>query len=82
MGILTWIIVGFLAGWIASMIMGTNAKQGFIMDIIMGIIGAFVGGFVMNLLGFAGVTGFNIYSILVAILGAIIVIWIGRKIMG
>lgn len=79
MGILSWLIVGFLAGWIASIIMKTDASQGAFMDIIMGIIGAFVGGFVMNLFGQSGVTGFNLYSILVATVGAIIVIAIGRS---
>ncbi len=78
MGILAWIIVGLVAGWIASMIM--KSEGGAIRDIVMGVIGAFVGGFVLNLLGMAGVSGLNIYSILVAALGAMIVIWIGRKI--
>lgn len=78
MGIISWLVVGFLAGWFASMIMKTDASQGALMDIIMGIVGAFVGGFVMNLLGQSGVTGFNLYSILVATVGAVIVIAIGR----
>ncbi len=74
MGIISWIIVGALAGWIASMIMGKNAQMGAIANIIVGIIGAFIGGFVMNLLGFGGVDGLNISSILVAILGAVILL--------
>lgn len=78
MGILSWIVVGFLAGWIASIIMKTDASQGALMDIVMGVIGAFVGGFVMNMMGQDGVSGINLYSILVATLGAIIVIAIGR----
>jgi uncharacterized membrane protein YeaQ/YmgE (transglycosylase-associated protein family) len=77
MGLVLWIIFGALAGWIASMVMGTNARQGLVMDIVLGIIGALVGGFVMNFLGFPGVTGFNLYSTLVAVLGAVILIWIG-----
>jgi uncharacterized membrane protein YeaQ/YmgE (transglycosylase-associated protein family) len=78
MGLLTWLIVGFLAGWIASIIMKTDSQQGPLMDIIMGVIGAFVGGFVMNLFGQSGVSGFNLYSVLVAVVGACIVIYLGR----
>jgi uncharacterized membrane protein YeaQ/YmgE (transglycosylase-associated protein family) len=78
MGILLWIIFGALAGWIASVIMKTNATQGTLMDIIMGIVGAVVGGFLMNLIGQSGVSGFNLYSLVVAVLGAIVVIAIGR----
>lgn len=57
MGILLWIIFGAIAGWIASMIMGTNARQGLVGDILLGIVGAVIGGFLMNLLGASGVTG-------------------------
>lgn len=77
MSILTWIIVGFLAGWIASIIMKSDG--GIVKDIIMGIIGAFVGGLVMNFFGKTGVSGLDIYSILVSTLGAVIIIWIGRR---
>lgn len=80
MNILLWIVFGAIAGWIASLVMKTDASQGLLMDIIMGIIGAVVGGFVMQFLGQAGVTGFNLYSFLVAIFGACLVIWIGRVI--
>lgn len=79
MGIVSWLIIGFLAGWIASMIMKTDAQQGTLMDIILGIVGAFVGGFIMNMLGNTGVTGINFYSIIVATIGAMVVIFIGRK---
>lgn len=78
MNILLWIIFGALAGWIADII--TSSKHGLIANIVLGVIGAFVGGFVFNFFGAAGVTGFNIYSILVAIIGAIILIGIGRLI--
>lgn len=80
MGILLWIIFGALAGWIASIIMKTDSGQGTISDIIMGIIGAIVGGFIMNQLGQSGVNGFNLYSLAVAVVGAIIVIYIGRMV--
>ena len=78
MGILLWIIFGALAGWIASIIMKTDASQGTVKDIVMGIIGAIVGGFLMDLGGQSGVTGFNLYSLGVAIAGAVIVIYVGR----
>ena len=80
MGIILWIIFGGLAGWIASVIMKTNSNQGTVTDIIMGIIGAIVGGFLMGLVGQSGVSGFNFYSFIVAIIGAIVVIYLGRMI--
>lgn len=80
MGIISWIIVGALAGWIASMIMGKNAQMGAIANIIVGIIGALIGGFVVNLLGMGGVDGINIWSILVAILGAVILLAIVKAV--
>ena len=80
MGILLWIFFGGLVGWVASMVMNTNAQQGLIVNIIVGIIGAVIGGFVMNLLGFGGVAGFTLYSFLVALLGAIVLIWIVKAI--
>ena len=76
MGIITWIIMGGVAGWLASMIMKTDASQGILLNIVVGIIGAVVGGFVFNLFGAAGVTGFNIYSLLVATIGAAISLWV------
>jgi uncharacterized membrane protein YeaQ/YmgE (transglycosylase-associated protein family) len=82
MGLLLWIIFGALAGWIASMVMGTDWEHGALTDIILGILGAIVGGFIMNLLGAAGVTGFNLYSLIVSIIGAIILIYIGRMMRG
>lgn len=78
MNILLWLLLGLVAGWLASVIMKTDSQQGSMTDIILGIIGAFVGGFLMNFFGQAGVTGFNIYSILVATLGAVVLIWLGR----
>jgi uncharacterized membrane protein YeaQ/YmgE (transglycosylase-associated protein family) len=78
MGIILWIIFGALAGWIASIIMKTDANQSTVGDIIMGIIGAFVGGFLMEFLGQSGVNGFNVYSLVVAVLGACVAIYAGR----
>lgn len=81
-GIITWIVIGGLAGWVASMITKTDAQQGVIGNIVAGIIGAFVGGFLVGLLGGEGFTGFNIWSFLVALLGAIVVLFIWRAITG
>lgn len=78
MNILLWIIVGGLAGWLASIIMRTDAQQGWMMNIILGIVGAVVGGLVMNLFGAPGVSGFDLYSIIVAVLGAAVVIGLGK----
>lgn len=78
MSLILLIILGAAAGWIASMIMGTDAKQGWMMNVILGIIGAVVGGFLMNMLGASGVSGFNLYSLLVAVIGAAILIWLGK----
>jgi uncharacterized membrane protein YeaQ/YmgE (transglycosylase-associated protein family) len=73
--ILAWIIVGGIAGWLASIVMKTNTRQGCLTDIIVGIIGGFIGGFVLTQLGIGGtVTGINIGSILVAFLGAVILL--------
>jgi len=82
MGIIGWIILGGLAGWIASMIAGTNREQGLLGNIIVGIIGAFVGGFIFNLFGGVGVTGFNLWSFIVALVGAVILLFIWRAITG
>ena len=78
MGILLWIIFGALVGWLASLVMKTDPQQGAFGNILLGIIGAVVGGFIMNFLGYSGVSGFNLYSLLVALLGAVVVVWIGR----
>lgn len=79
-GIIFWIIFGAIAGWIASMLMGSN--NNLIMDIILGIVGAIVGGWLASALGGSGVTGFNLYSLIVAVIGAVIVIYVGRMFMG
>lgn len=79
MGIIAWIILGALSGWIASMIMKKNESMGAIANIITGIIGAFIGGIVFNLIGAEKVTGLNIYSVLVSVVGACILLWIVGK---
>ncbi len=75
MSILGWIILGLIAGFIASKIVNKSGS-GLIMDIVLGVIGAIVGGFLFTTFGADGVTGFNIYSMIVAVVGAIVVLWI------
>jgi uncharacterized membrane protein YeaQ/YmgE (transglycosylase-associated protein family) len=78
MNFILWLIFGAIAGWLASVLMKTDAAQGSLGDIVLGIVGSIVGGFVFNLFGEPGVTGFNLYSILVSVVGSAIVIYIGR----
>lgn len=82
LNLLLWLVLGALAGWIASKIMGTSGQQGILLDIVVGIVGAFLGGILMNVLGFSGTTGFNIYSLLVAIVGAVILLAIVKAVRG
>ena len=76
MGLIGWIIIGALAGWIASVITRNNRKMGAGLNILVGIIGGFIGGLVMNLIGGHGITGFNLWSLLVATGGAVILLLI------
>jgi uncharacterized membrane protein YeaQ/YmgE (transglycosylase-associated protein family) len=82
MGILTWIILGAIAGAIGKLIMPGDDPGGFIITILLGIAGAIVGGFIATALGFGAVTGVNIWSIIIAILGAILLLFIYRLVMG
>ena len=75
MGFLSWIIIGGIAGWIASKLMDTDHSMGVGANIITGIIGGFIGGLIMNLLG-----GFNIWSLIVAVIGSVILLWIVKKV--
>lgn len=77
--ILVWIIIGAVAGWLASLVMKTNRRQGLLEDIVVGVIGGLIGGFVLNLaVPSAGVTGLNITSLLTAFVGAIIFLALTR----
>ena len=78
MSILSWIVVGGLAGWIASRFMGVQ-RQGCFTNIIVGIIGAFLGGLLVSLLGGIGVTGFDLRSLVVAVVGAVLFIGLLNK---
>ena len=81
MSIIGWILLGLISGFIASKIVN-NAGEGIFLDIILGIVGAVVGGFIFSAFGAAGVTGFNLYSMAVAIVGAIVVLWLYHAISG
>lgn len=82
MGIIGWIVIGALAGWIGSMITGNNRRMGAGLNILVGVIGGFLGGLIMNLLGGYGMTGFNLWSLFVAIVGAVILLLIVNALTG
>jgi uncharacterized membrane protein YeaQ/YmgE (transglycosylase-associated protein family) len=79
MGILSWIILGLIAGFIGSKIVNKTGA-GMTMDIALGVVGAVVGGVLMTALGFSGVSGVNIYSIIVSIIGAVVVLYVYRMV--
>ena len=76
MNIIGWIILGGVAGWIASIIMKKNSQMGAFANIFVGIVGAFIGGFLFHIIGAVGFTGFNFWSLLVATVGAVVLLWI------
>jgi uncharacterized membrane protein YeaQ/YmgE (transglycosylase-associated protein family) len=73
MTIVAWLVVGLIAGWIGSMVVNRRG-EGMILDIVLGVVGAIVGGFLFNMFGHTGATGINLYSILVAVIGSIVVL--------
>jgi uncharacterized membrane protein YeaQ/YmgE (transglycosylase-associated protein family) len=73
MSILAWIVLGLIAGFIGSKLVNKTG-QGIVLDIVLGIVGAVVGGYLFNMMGSAGVTGLNIYSLFVAVVGAVLVL--------
>jgi len=73
MGIIAWLVLGLIAGFIGSKIVNKSG-EGLVLDIVLGVVGAFVGGFLFNMFGGAGVTGLNLYSLLVAVVGAVVVL--------
>ena len=83
-GIISWIVFGALAGWVASMISGDNARQGWLGNIIVGIIGAFIGGLIFGLLFGGGqfTLTWSIGSFIAAVIGAIILLFILRAVLG
>ena len=81
MSILGWLILGLIAGFIASRVVNKTG-QGLLLDIVLGIVGAMVGGWLFTAFGAAGVTGFNLYSMIVAAVGAIVVLFLYHAITG
>ena len=75
MGIILWIVFGLIAGFIASKLVN-NSGEGIILDIVLGVVGAVIGGFIFNAFGAAGVNGFNIWSLMVSVVGAVVVLLI------
>jgi len=71
MSVIVWIVLGLIAGFIASKIINKQG-EGLVMDIVLGVVGAVVGGWLFRLVGMSGVTGLNLYSLLVAVLGAVV----------
>jgi uncharacterized membrane protein YeaQ/YmgE (transglycosylase-associated protein family) len=81
MSILAWIVLGLVAGFIASLLVNRRGGS-LVLDLLLGVVGAFAGGFVFTRLGYAGVSGLNIYSIVVATLGAVVVLFIYHLLEG
>jgi uncharacterized membrane protein YeaQ/YmgE (transglycosylase-associated protein family) len=81
MSIIGWIVLGLIAGWIGSNIVD-NGGKGPLLDMVLGIVGAVVGGAIFNALGAVPVTGFNLYSLFVAVVGAVVVLVIYHSLVG
>ena len=81
MGILAWLLLGLISGFIASKIVNKTG-EGLVMDIVLGIVGAFVGGYLFSFFGHTGVTGFNLYSMFVAVVGATGLLWLYHAFTG
>lgn len=81
MSIIGWIILGLLSGWIASKIVN-NQGSGLIIDIVLGIVGSLVGGWIFSVLGASSVTGFNLWSLFVSVVGAVVVLVIYHALAG
>ena len=82
MSIIAWLVLGLIAGFIASKIVNKQAQgQGLLMNIVIGVVGAEVGGWLFRLFGMSGVTGLNVYSLLVAVLGAVVLLFIYHQLI-
>jgi uncharacterized membrane protein YeaQ/YmgE (transglycosylase-associated protein family) len=76
MNIVLWLAFGALAGWIASMILSRDSSMGALANVVVGVVGAGLGGWIASLFGLGGVDGFNLYSLLIAVGGAVLLLWI------
>ncbi len=81
MSIIGWIVLGLIAGFVASKLVNKRG-EGFVMDIVLGVVGAIVGGFIFSMFGGTPVTGFNFYSMLVAVIGAVVVLLVYQAMVG
>ena len=81
MGIISWVILGLIAGFIGSKVVNRRG-EGFLLDIVLGVVGAVVGGWLFSVFGAAGVTGLNLWSLLVAVIGAIVVLAVYHAVVG
>jgi uncharacterized membrane protein YeaQ/YmgE (transglycosylase-associated protein family) len=81
MGIISWIILGLIAGFIGSKVVNRTG-EGIVLDVVLGVVGAVIGGYLFSFLGAQGVTGLNLWSLLVAVVGAIVVLLVYRLIVG
>jgi len=81
MSIIAWLVLGLIAGFVASKVVN-HTGSGLVLDIVLGVVGALVGGFLFSIFGAAGVTGFNIWSLVVAVVGAVVVLWIYHTLVG
>ncbi len=81
MSIIAWIVLGLISGFIASKIVNKQG-EGLVLDIVLGIVGAVAGGYLFTLVGATGITGFNLYSVFVAVIGAIVVLGIYHAVAG
>ena len=82
MSILSWVIIGIIAGWLGKMVIPGEGPGGLLGDLLIGIVGAIAGGWIFNAFGHVGATGVNIGSIVVAFVGAVVVLWLMRQITG
>lgn len=81
MGLIAWIVLGVVAGFIASKLVNKQG-EGFIVDLILGVVGSVVGGFLFNAFGIPATAGFDFYSLIVAVIGAVVVLWIYHAVVG
>lgn len=81
MGVIAWVVLGLIAGFIGSKIVNKSG-QGFLRDVALGVAGAVVGGVLFSAAGLGGVTGFNLWSMIVAVVGAVVVLWVYHQVTG
>ena len=80
MGLILWIVFGGIVGWVASILAGTDARQVLVGNVVLGVVGALIGGFLSTFMGMPGITGFDLYSGLIALGGALVAVAIGKAI--